>query len=87
MGLNREDILRLLAPKPKKGTSKKIDTSIRSVEVWFLLAHKLFDEDTQEMTKCENPDCPDTRSRVDVVAEVNGKKMCRLCFLNGWNGG
>lgn len=35
--------------------------------------------------KCENPDCIDPRE-VDsaMVAEVNGAKMCRFCFLAGW---
>ena len=88
MGLSQEDILRLLAPKPRASKGKpKIDTSIRTVETWFALAHKMFDEDRQEMAKCENPDCPDVRTRVDVVSEVNGKKMCRICFLSGWNNG
>lgn len=87
MSLSQKDILRLLAPKPGRRSSKnKIDTSIRTVETWFALAHKLFDEDTQQMSKCENPNCQDKRSRVDVIAEVNGAKMCRFCFLSGWNG-
>lgn len=91
MALSNEDITRLLAKPDKVRSSKgsKIDTSDRRVEVWFALAHKLFDADVLDSASCDNPDCIDPRpkgpSRRTVVAEVNGKNMCRHCFLAEWN--
>lgn len=88
MGLSKEEISRLLAlPTQTRGGRKKsgwIDTSIRTHEVWFKLGHALFDADTQEMAKCDNPDCHDTRGTTAVVAVIKGRKMCRICFMEGW---
>jgi aspartate carbamoyltransferase regulatory subunit len=86
-GLTPEQIQLLLAKpeKSKSATGKTIDTTIRDAVTWFKLAHKLFDEETQETAKCENPNCQDPREGVGaVVAKVNGRYMCRYCYLDGW---
>lgn len=89
MPLTPEQIKHLLALPQATGRGKgrkpknHIDTSIREAVTWFKLGAKMVDQDTQELTKCENPDCTDTRPS-HLVAEVNGKLMCRRCFLNGW---
>jgi hypothetical protein len=84
MSLSQDDILKLLT-KPERAKGKKLDTSIRIVEVWFELQHKLYDEEKQEMAKCSNPSCTDPRARAQLVAEINGALMCRRCFLSGYN--
>lgn len=88
MPLTPEQIKQLLAMPQTKPRGRKpkgyIDTSVRDVLTWFKLGIKMVDENTQELEKCENPDCTDTRPS-HLVAEVNGKKMCRRCFLSEWN--
>jgi hypothetical protein len=87
VGLTDEQIRRLIEKKsqPRKrgggGRKKEIDTSVRDYSTWFALAHKLYDEDTQELSQCENPNCPGTGH---LVALVSGRQMCRICFLDGW---
>jgi len=88
--LTPDQVKRLLAmPERRRGgqTGKRgIDTSVRDHATWFKLAHKLFDEESRESAKCENPNCPDTRpSHVTIVAEVDNVRMCRICFLAGWS--
>jgi hypothetical protein len=89
MGLTPEQIQILLSKPAAAGRGKGrkpknyIDTTQRTVMVWFKLAHKLFDEDTQEPARCSNPNCQDTRAK-QMVAEVDGIKMCRRCFLDGY---
>ena len=88
MSLSADQIKALLAlPTKKRGGVRKkgIDTSTRDHKTWFLLAHKILDEETGELAKCENPNCPDTRDpHKTVVAMVSGQYMCRYCFLDGW---
>ena len=89
MSLTPEQIKLLLALPQRRGGGRKksggIDTKVRDHATWFKLAHKLFDEDTQEMAECSNTECPDDRPKsMAVVAEVDGVLMCRHCFLNGW---
>ena len=88
--LTPEQIKLLLAiPEKRRGGPRKkggIDTTVRDHATWFKLAHKLFDEETQEMAECSNENCPDDRPRARaVVAEVDGVLMCRHCFLAGWH--
>lgn len=88
MPLSPEQIKALLAvPEKKKSAGRKpknyIDTSVRTIVTWFKLHHKLMDLETYELSKCDNPNCTDTRER-QAVAMVNGKNMCRRCFLDGW---
>ena len=88
MSLTPEQVAHLLAlPDKKRGGGRKAgpNTSVRDHKTWFLLAHKLFDEETRELAICSNPQCPDTRSKESaVIAEVDGILMCRICFLAGW---
>lgn len=88
MPLSAEEIQNLLnLPQKQRGKGKggkEIDTSDRSVVVWFKLMHKMLDDDDpNEPAKCDNPNCQDTRP-AHMVAEVGGKNMCRYCFLDGW---
>ena len=87
--LTPEQVAHLLALPQKTGRSgprkSGPDVSQRDHKTWFLLAHKLFDEETRELAVCTNPECPDTRSKEHaVIADVNGVLMCRICFLDGW---
>jgi len=86
-GLTQDEITRLLS-KPEKTRNSKgkvIDASVRTIEVWFSLCHKLFDEETQATAKCSNPNCADPRPhKAAVVAVINGQNMCRYCFLDGY---
>ena len=85
--LTSEQIKALLTKpeKTKSSTGKVIDASQRDSTTWFKLAHKLFDEETQETAKCSNPNCCDPRGgKGAVVATVSGVKMCRYCFLDGY---
>jgi len=86
MSLSPEDIQRLLKKKEPAKTSKgkKIDTSVREVEVWFQMHQVLFDEELEQMAKCSNSNCTDSRGRAQLVAEINGVLMCRRCFLDGY---
>ena len=88
MPLSADQIKALLAlPEKKRGGPRKkgIDTEVREYKTWFLLAHKMLDDETGELAKCENPNCPDARDPYKtVVAMVSGQFMCRICFLNGW---
>jgi hypothetical protein len=90
MALSDAQIAALLAkPEPTRGGKRKagIDYSkeeSRTFENWFKLGSQLFDKETREPAKCENPDCPDVRERVDVVAELPLNptiKICRICFM------
>lgn len=89
MSLSPEQIKQLLkqAESKNKGRGRRsksfIDTSDRSVVVWFKLAHKLMDDETMEPAKCSNPNCTDTR-RIQMCAEIDGILMCRRCFLDGY---
>lgn len=88
MPLSPEQIKAILAvpqKKPRRGAKPKnfVDTSDRSIVTWFKLGQKLMNEETKELSKCENPDCTDTRPS-HMVAEVNGFNMCRRCFLAEW---
>ncbi len=87
MPLSKEQAMALLkedASKPKRGGSTKTDpTVVRSYQVWFKLNHHIREEG------CDNPECVDTRPKqndkgTNVVALVQGKYMCRYCFLAGW---
>lgn len=59
----------------------KLDTSERTISVWFRLVHHL--------GFCSNPNCRDTRPTLTVegntmVSTVNGLEMCRICFIDGY---
>lgn len=91
MSLTDEQIKALLtvAEKPKRQRTKKasidyVNQSSRTYENWFKLAHKLFDEETQDAPKCANPNCVDRERRGALVANVVGVDMCRVCFLEGY---
>jgi hypothetical protein len=83
--LTLEEIADLgISEKRKNKTSKGrkvVDTSTRNMDTWFQLPTTL--------GFCENEYCPDKRPRKiqegnAMVATVNGKKMCRICYLNDW---
>lgn len=94
MPLTNEQIATLLAlPKRRGGGKRKTgpDTSVRDYQTWFKLAHSFLDEEagTGELLRCENESCLDPRALAGegkgiVVTQVNGKWMCRHCFLAGW---
>lgn len=93
MPLTNEQIATLLAlPKTRRGGKRKPagpDTSVRDYQTWFKLAHSFLDDETNELLRCENESCLDPRALAGegkgiVVTQVNGKWMCRHCFLAGW---
>lgn len=65
---------------------KKVDVNDRSYQAWFALNHMLIDHETNEMLFCDNPDCIDPRDKVygQTVVDINGSKICRFCFVEGW---
>jgi len=68
-----DEVMRAPQSKPRK--SKVLE---RSYHNWFY-------ETKQSYGECENPDCIDPRGTdTAMVAEANGFKMCRFCFLAGW---
>ena len=79
--LDKEMARIFLAESTTRGP-KKDPTEPREIQVWFKL-----DQFLRE-AGCENPDCNDPRPETDqgtqVVAQVNGKYMCRFCFLDGY---
>jgi hypothetical protein len=94
-GMSRDEIMALKSnvEKQKKDggrsrSGKKVDTSERTFQTWFKLAHKTMDDSEDnygEPMKCANESCQDPNpGRVSLVAEVNGKWMCRYCYLAGW---
>lgn len=91
MPLSDAQIAKLLALPQRKRGGKPAgpDTSQRDFQTWFKLAQKMIDEDTRELQLCQNENCQDPRALAGegngiVVAEINGKYMCRYCFLSGW---
>lgn len=76
-----EELAELDKPSPRKSKARGIDTSIRTTEVWFKLP--------MQFGFCTNPDCKDDRPRKvaegnAMTSEINGARMCRLCFLEGF---
>ena len=95
MPLSPEKIKELLAKKeakktrssgPRTSTGKKLDPSDRSYQAWFAMNHMMINHDTNEMLWCENEVCQDPRDKQygQTVVEINGRKMCRFCFVEGW---
>ena len=89
MALSPNQIKALLAIPSKRGGrgkgGKVIDTSVRDYQTWFKLAHKILDKEDVEVKGLTNPECVDPRvGRTILVAEVNGMKVCRYCFLDGF---
>jgi|SRR5215469_13548682 len=89
MPLDPEKLKRLMAikdkPKTRGGRRKSgPDVNVRTYETWFALQHLMMNNETKELFKCENPDCQDPRHKGILVVDVNGTKMCRFCFLDGW---
>jgi hypothetical protein len=75
--LSEEELSAVMrAPQSKPRKPKIIE---RSYHNWFYELNHSYD-------KCENLDCIDPRGTDSaMVAEVNGKRMCRFCFLANWN--
>lgn len=94
--LSADAIKLLLTRKPKRKGKKEIDTSVRDLATWFKLAPKAIEDVEGVMTKysCENPNCLDDRpprmtaTGVEVkyhhTVEINGRRMCRRCWMGGW---
>lgn len=83
MSLTPEQIQALLSI-PQTRTSR-VKTVNRDYQGWFKSIQKLYDSSTGELLDCENPDCVDPREgKSIVVVEIEGKLMCRYCFLDGW---
>ena len=70
----------------RTSSGRKLDPNDRSYQAWFSLNHMMIDHDTNEMLWCENENCSDPREKEhgQTVVEVNGRKMCRFCFVEGW---
>ncbi len=70
--------------RPQRAKAKAtIDTSVRDHNTWFKLK--------QEFGECSNEDCIDPRliknggnKTIAMVSEIDGKKTCRYCFLEGF---
>lgn len=80
--LTNDQIASILA-NDKSRKAKKDPTEPRIIDTWFNLKnHRIREEG------CDNPDCVDPRAEktrgVNVVTEIQGKFMCRYCFLAGW---
>jgi len=90
MALTKDQIDALLAKDAQKRTRARkpsidfSDPTSRTYINWFGLAHKLYDEETQEFSRCGNPNCQDTRTDGNMIVEILGRKMCRLCFIDQW---
>jgi hypothetical protein len=94
MPLDAAKIQELLAKKnaPRRtggggGRKKQHDPNDRSYKAWFALSQEIINKETNEPMRCENPSCVDPRPPVhggQFVVEVNGKLMCRYCFVEGW---
>jgi hypothetical protein len=91
MPLDLAKIKELQEKSRTRGRTKKPTGPIpRDYQNWFKLQHKMVDIQTGELMHCENEDCEDPRRennpeyRGISVAEVNGRFMCRHCFLGGW---
>jgi len=96
MPLDPQKIKELLAKKaaPRRSgggggrrSKKERDPNDRSFKAWFALSQEIINKDTNEPLRCENPSCIDPRPPVhggQFVVEVNGKLMCRYCFVEGW---
>ena len=85
----KELLIKKNAPRRTGGGGKKKqrDFNDRSYKAWFALSQEIINKDTNEPLKCENPDCHDPRPPRhggQFVVEVNGKLMCRYCFVWGW---
>lgn len=90
MSLTPEQIKALLAKPVKRARrgKKGPDPSVRDYATWFALKPISGD------TRCENSNCVDPRParltamgneiKYQSLVEINGVKMCRYCFLNGW---
>lgn len=87
MSLTKEQIKALLALPQEKSRGRKpknyIDTNIREIITWFKIGHKMVDEESGELSKCENPNCTDHRDS-HMVVRISDHNMCRRCFLDGW---
>jgi hypothetical protein len=90
MPLDPEKIKQLLEKKNKPkarsigARGKKVDPTDRSYQAWFAYEIRLIND--KEPVFCENPDCIDPREKNygQPVVVVNGKNMCRFCFIEGW---
>jgi len=68
----------VLAAKEVKSSPRKKKEAARDFDTWFFGLDHTYG-------KCENPDCIDTRGKVEVMtALVREHRMCRFCFLGGW---
>jgi|SRR5215471_14477695 len=67
-----------------RGARSKANLNDRSYQAWFKHDHILIKE--KEPVFCDNPDCIDVRDKKygQVVVDLNGTKMCRFCFIEGW---
>ena len=96
LDLDKIKALQAIKNKPKRRPTRKRKgpdlTTIesRTLETWFSLQHKFQAEDEEgniSMLRCESPDCRDPRNPEKGgirVVEINGRHICRYCFLDGW---
>ena|SRR5215831_843327 len=95
MPLDKSRIREIMAKKeakktratgPRTSSGKKLDPNDRSYQAWFALNHMMIDHETNGMLFCDNENCLDPRDKQygQTVVEINGRKMCRFCFVEGW---
>jgi hypothetical protein len=93
-GLTSEQVKALLTlPTKRKRGKAGIDTSVRDIATWFKLAPKTFEQRGRIVDSpltCDNPDCVDPRvfqsyeRKRQHVVNIDGRNLCRFCFLSGW---
>jgi len=91
MPLSNEKIAELIKKRdaPRRtgtGGRRKFNINDRSYQAWFALHHELHNPDTGDPAFCDNPNCVDPRDKThgQSVVDLDGKKVCRFCFLEGW---
>lgn len=75
-----EAVLKAPEQITKPTTTRKKKVAVRDQDTWYFKVDHTMGED------CENPECVDPRNKPRIMtAVVNGKRMCRFCFLAEWN--
>ena len=73
--LSEEEAQLLLSqPTRRSRSSPKPQDLVRDLQTWFRFTHRI--------GMCSNPDCTTNTSHPsNLVAEVKGVDMCRVCYL------
>ena len=79
-----KELLTKPAPPKTKRQSRKLDTKDRSLTNWFKFSHQLNPDGEFD---CSNPNClcpPEARGK-RPTSEIDGTRMCRYCFVGGYD--